>query len=73
MNAPLPVFTSGAGNKDSLKGKKLIFMNRFWENREFWKDALLVAGATLVFYTIYVVIAYWQNIIDGFSRGWNGQ
>jgi hypothetical protein len=25
VNAPLPVFTSGAGNKDSLKEKKLIF------------------------------------------------
>lgn len=50
-----------------------IVMNRFWENREFWKDALLVAGATLAFYTIYVVVAYWQNIVDGFSRGWNGQ
>ena len=59
--------------KAPSRRKNSFFMNRFWENREFWKDALLVAGATLVFYTIYVVIADWQNIIDGFSRGWNGQ
>ena len=48
-------------------------MKKFWENREFWKDALLMAGATLAFYIVYVVIAYWSNIVEGFSRGWNGQ
>ena len=61
------------GRKFYYRKENTHIMKRFWENREFWKDALLVAGATLAFYIIYVVIAYWSNIVEGFSRGWNGQ
>ena len=48
-------------------------MRKIFNNRDFWKDALLLAGATLLIYLGYIIIRYWPNIVEGFNRGWNGQ
>ncbi len=49
------------------------FRNEFWRNKEFWKDAAIVAVLVAVFYIVYIIVAYWPEITEGFSRGWNNR
>lgn len=41
-------------------------------NSTFWRDAAIFLAALAIFFLIYIIIAYWPNIVEGFNRGWNG-
>ena len=48
-------------------------MKKFTLSREFWRDTLWFAAALAIFYLVYIISAYWPNIVEGFNRGWSGQ
>ena len=54
------------------QGKNLLESN-FWSNKEFWKDVALFAAVMVILYLVYIVVEYWQEITEGFNRGWNSR
>ena len=48
-------------------------MKKISFTREFWRDTLWFLGSLALFYLVYIIITYWPNIVEGFSRGFKGE